>query len=441
MWLPLSNLTFGNDSTLAISSSGIALGIGNKKPQLLTDSDFQWKDMSQLAEILIHSKNVLKNQNVKVILSNTFVRYLVLHWQDGVMTQADWQAIAQHEFRKQFGVLANDWLVQVNLAKHGQKVLAAAIDRNLYLQLQASAKQLGFNIIAIEPLFMSVFNQKNPSMWTLIAEPERLLLCQMHGDGWRQVLVDSPPAGHEYQHSEQLIQRSLLRLETTEQPSKIATYVSAALNKTWQDNIGSHQKLMTPLSGVQPHALWMAELSRLIKQTQKVQLDFTGKTQTKTNLGDVILLLGAISLAAFLWICYQQIQAKTSALQEQAQTSLETHPMARLDPVIEDKLKFAQQAQQQLNLPWMSMLSALEKVKKANPNVEFLNISPNKNRTEIKLNGEATAFADITRLLDILHANNAFSDAVLVNQHLEQDTGKPESQVIYVFEINVGWRL
>lgn len=436
MWLPWSK-----PGTLALSGVGIAFGLRGKKPQLLTDADFQWKDTNQLADILAHSKNALKNQTVKVILSNTFVRYLVLPWQDGVMTQADWQAIAQHEFRKQFGTAAGDWLVQVALGRYGQTVLAAAIDNSLYTQLQAAAKQLSFNISAIEPLLMSACNQNSSNTWVLVAEPQRLLLSQMHGGEWKQVLVDSPPAGRESQHAEQLIQRSLLQLETTAQPGKIAAYVSAALNKTWQDNAGSRQKLMTPLSGTQPHAVWMAGFPPLNNQAKKTQLDFSGKTQAKTKLSDVILLLGTISLAAYLWISHQQTQAQISALQQQAKAGLEARPSVRPDPEMEGNLKFALQAQQRLNLPWMPALSALEAVKKANPNIEFLSISPNKNRAEIKLNGEAATFADITHFLDDLRANAAFSDALLVSQHLEQDADKPKPQVIYVFEINVGWRI
>ncbi len=434
MWLPWSKT-----STLALSNTGIALSIRGEKPQLITDATFEWKDANQLAEILAQSKSVLKNQQVNFVLSNTFVRYLVMPWQDGVLTQADWQAIAQHEFRKQFGATANDWLVRVSLGKHGQTVLAAAIDNKLYAQLQTSAEQLGFNVRVVEPLLMRVLNQNKLNNWVLIAEPQRLLLCQTHDDEWQQVVVDSPPAGQEFQHAEQLIQRSLLQLEASAQPSKIGSFVSKALSKTWQDNIGSRQKLMIPLSGAQPHAVWMAGFSAQNK-AQKIQLDFAGKTETKTKLGDLILLLGALSLAAFLWISYQQTQAKINVLQ-QTEIGAENLSSTKVDPAVQEQLKLSQQAQQQLNLPWMPMLAALEMVKKTNPNIQLLNISPNKNRAEIKLSGEAATFADITHLIDDLRTNAAFSDAVLVSQHLEQDTDRPKSQIIYVFEINVRWRV
>jgi hypothetical protein len=438
-------LPWSRTATLAVCSSGVALSLHGEKPRLLTDATFEWKDSNQLAQILAQSESTLKNQSVNVILSNTFVRYLVLPWQDGVLTQMDWQAIAQHAFRKQFGAAANDWLVRVSLEKYGQTVLAAAIDNSFYAQLQISAEALNFSIGAVEPLLMRVLNQNKPNTWALIAEPERLVLCQMQDSEWRQVLVDSPPAGQEFQHAEQLIQRSLLQLEASAQPSKIGSFVSKALSKIWQDNIGSRQKLMMPLSGAQPHAVWMAGFSAQNK-AQKIQLDFADKAQTKTKLGDLILLLGALFLAAFLWISYQQTQAKIDALQQtemdvERYSGVEGRSGARVDSVVQEQLKLSQQAQQQLNLPWMPMLAALEAVKKANSNIQLLNISPNKNRAEIKLSGEAATFADITHLIDDLRTNAAFSDAVLVSQHLEQDADRPKSSAIYVFEINVGWRV
>lgn len=102
-----------------------------------------------------------------------------------------------------------------------------------------------------------------------------------------------------------------------------------------------------------------------------------------------------------------------------------------------DKLKLAQQTQQQLDLPWMQMLKALETVKASNPHIAILSISPNKNRAEIKLTGQTAEFSDITSFLDALRTNNSFTDAVLVSQHLADDQAK----LLYVFEVNLGWRV
>lgn len=172
---------------------------------------------------------------------------------------------------------------------------------------------------------------------------------------------------------------------------------------------------------------------------QKIHLNFASVKPMAASWQSLILWLLALGLASILWLSYQHNQARIALLQQQAAAHTSPRPMAA-DPAIEEKLKLAMQTQQALDVPWMPMLAALETVKAANPNVHLLSISPNKNRAEIKLNGEATAFADITHLLDDLRANKAFGDAALVNQHLEQDDDK-KSQLTYVFEINLSWRL
>ena len=253
-------LPWSRTSTLAICNHGVALDAGVKKPQLLTDANFKWTEQTQLNEILLKYQDSIKNHAIKVILSNFFVRYLVLPWQDSVFTEADWKAIAQHEFRKQHGALANNWLVSVHLQEYGQAILAAAIDNKLYSQLHESAAQLKFDVVAVEPLLMTLLNQNLPNTWALIAEPERLVLCQIKDGTWQQVFVDSPPAGHEYQHAERLIQRSFLPIDGIVQHGKVATYVSAALLRGWQDSIDGQQRIITKTSSLQPHAVWMASI-------------------------------------------------------------------------------------------------------------------------------------------------------------------------------------
>lgn len=261
MLLPWSSVR-----TLAIAHDGIALRTGGEKPQMLTEAGFQWRAETPLLSLLSQHENSLKNQPIKVVLSNTFVRYLVLPWQDAVFAKADWQAIAQHAFRQQFGAQAGDWRVSVHFQQYGQTVLAAAMNDDVYMQLEAAATALKFNMVRVAPLLMTLLNAHSADAkaidwaltgWVLVAEPQRLLLCQINQGEWQQVLVDSPPAGQEYQHAEQLIQRAMLTALPTP-ATKVASYVSASLSKSWQENIGSRQKMIMPVSGAKPHAAWMA---------------------------------------------------------------------------------------------------------------------------------------------------------------------------------------
>ena len=175
---------------------------------------------------------------------------------------------------------------------------------------------------------------------------------------------------------------------------------------------------------------------------QKIQLNFVGGRQNRASWWDLVLLLAVIVLTGFLLNCYQETKTQINLLQQKTEANPELVPRVALDLALEGSLKYAQQVQQQLNLPWMSMLTALEEVKKSNPNIHLLGIGPIKDRAEIKLNGEAMKFTDITHFLDELRANKVFSDAALVSQHLEQDDSiKSQDKLIYVFEIKLDWRL
>ena len=435
-------LPWSKQSTLAISHHGIAFRHADGQSQLLTDNKFAWSNVAELAEILSAHQSLLKHQHVRVVLSNTLMRYLVLPWQNEVFARNDWQSIAQHEFRKQYGAAADAWKVSVSFSNYGQTIIAAAMDESLFAQLEANAKTLNFNITSVQPLLMTLLNTavEAPRDWALIAEPERILLCRTHNTEWQQILIDSPPTGLEYQHAEQLINRNLLQVATNEQPSKVNSYVSAALHKVWEHTNSKLQKTMLRNNSTQAHALWMAGLP-FNKKSPKINLDFAESPHLNNGLWTWGILAIALLAMTLLYTQYQDTNKKISEqinlAENQAQSNNTAKPSLAAAPAMQDKLRLAQQTQQQLDLPWMQMLKALETVKLANPNIAILSISPSKNRAEIKLTGQTAEFSDLTNFLDALRNNSNFTDAVLVSQHLEDDQAK----LLYVFELNLGWRV
>ena len=428
---------FKANVTLALSQQGLALQQAGSSPQMLSESEFK---LSELSSILAANAPLIKDKTLQVVLSNTFVRYLVLPWRDGIYRQQDWQAIAQHAFRQQYGAIADDWRIKVRLQAYGENVLAAAIDETLCEQLDACAKQFKFKIDSITPLLFLLNEHENA--WLLVAEPARLTLCQIKQGNWQQVLVDVPAHNQEYQQAEQLINRSLMHVPAAEQPNKIASYVSAGLNKNWRDDISSRQKLMQPVSKSMPHAAWLASLP-----VPANALNFASKAFQRPSLWAWLLLLSSLFALLMLWQQYQHIktdvdQANISLISQQTQPldarALSNHKnhQANIEQENQSLNLTLNKAQKNLNTPWLAMLAALERIKSQNPHIELTNISPNKDRAEIKLTGEAAAFSDITQLLNDLRTNPAFNDAVLLGQHVEQDA----ANLIYVFELNIGWR-
>ena len=430
------NLFIAN-ATLALSQQGIALQQAGASAQMLSDREFK---LSDLDTVLAANAPLMKDKTLQVVLSNTFARYLVLPWRDGVYRQQDWQAIAQHAFRQQYGAVADNWRIKVRLQAYGENVLAAAIDETLCEQLDACAKQFNFKIDRITPLLFLLNEHENA--WMLVAEPARLTLCQIKQGNWQQVLVDVPAHNQEYQQAEKLINRSLMHIPAAEQPNKIATYVSAGLNKIWHDDISSRQKLMQPVSKSMPHAAWLASLAM-----PAAALNFAKKPYPRPSFWVWLLLSSSLLALLMVWQQYQQIKTEVG----QANISLVSQQTQQLDAIAlsnhKNQQAYIEQENQTLNLtldmarknlntPWLAMLAALERIKSQNPRVELTNISPNKDRAEIKLKGEAAAFSDITQLLNDLRINPAFSDAVLLSHHVEQEA----ANLIYVFELNIGWR-
>jgi GspL periplasmic domain len=427
--------------TLAISQHDIALSI-NDKNSLLASASEQHAEPSFIADTLVSNQNIFKNQSVNIVLSNVLVRYIVLPWQDKVVKKSDWQAIARNAFSTNFGAVANAWRVQVYLSAIGNNVLAAAIDESLCTQLETSAQQISFSIRSIQPLLIRILGQ-NPHECLLIAEPQRLTLGITQNGNWQQIMVDSPPAGQELAHAEQLIARSFVHANTQSVAQKIPTYVSAALCETWQQQTALGQKtqpmqLIKLANRTGNHAQWLAKMGA---ENHRADLNFVQKTNPTIGLAGACLLACSAACAILFWQQYQQNKQKITQSQQIVSKGLPTKPIAKIDSALAEKKALAVQAQKALNLAWMPMLNAFETVKKNNTDIKVVQLSPNKNRAEIKLKGETNDFGNLPKFLDDLRANAAFSDAVLTSHHLELEADKPKASPIVVFEINVGWQL
>jgi hypothetical protein len=418
--------------TLAIAADGIALKTTDGQTHVLSSADLDWRHPHQLKQIIDAHQALFQQQTLNVVLSNTLVRYCVLPWQDGVHQESDWQAIAQHAFRTQYGATVNQWQVAVQLGAYGHAILAAAIDQTLIDDLNVCAAQHAFRLQNVTPL-LSLLRSAFPHDardWVLVAEPARLVLCQFKLGEWWQVQVDIPALGQEYAQAEQLIARSLLYVKSNEQPSKIASYIAPSLNALWKNDTPYTQKRMLNSPVKTGHAAWMASLP-ISHQT----LNFASNLRPQAGVLSWLACLIATGIFALLAWQYQQANQAKQALVAQANNVYLQPTRHAPNPQLETQLALAQQTQKQLNTPWMPMFSALEKVNQQNPEVAIVQISPNPSRGEIKIKAETKAFKHITAYLESLRQHSAFGDAALTSQHLEQEN----AQLIYVFEVKAVW--
>ena len=175
-------------------------------------------------------------RRVRILLCNQWLRYSVLPWQAGVYSEADWRALAAHQFRQQYGAAAESWDLRVSLQGYGQPAVACALDAGLIAQLTGIARNAGWTLLAIEPALMAVFNRHRAKLaqadhWLLMAEPQRLVLAQLGAGVWQHFYIDSPLAGEEAASAQRLIGQAL-HLQGATAPTAIACFGPATMLPT-----------------------------------------------------------------------------------------------------------------------------------------------------------------------------------------------------------------
>jgi hypothetical protein len=151
---------------------------------------------------------------------------------------------------------------------------------------------------------------------------------------------------------------------------------------------------------------------------KRLQLDYSPYTN---NLRKV---LGGVTLAAcFLvgfWLLAEQRHLNEKISHYEAQAGLSAVSQTARATITSAERQ-AGEATYALNMPWESMLEALEQVQAANPGVHLLAVQPNPNKGEVQLGGEADDFSALMSYKKALRTKPQFVEVVLVNQRLANE--------------------
>ncbi|TCV89537.1 hypothetical protein [Sulfurirhabdus autotrophica] len=127
-----------------------------------------------------------------IVLSNQFVRYVVVPWNDAVSNDEEVAAIAHHRFNQVYGDQASNREVRVSQSAFGAPMLACSMERGLLAGLRIVCQEVGVHLTVIQPALMSVFNHwcdqvKEESSWFCIIEPGKLLIALYFQGGWHAI--------------------------------------------------------------------------------------------------------------------------------------------------------------------------------------------------------------------------------------------------------------
>lgn len=127
--------------------------------------------------------------DVRVVLSNHFVRYALVPWSEQISDRDEEQAFIRHCFSQTYGEDVQRWAMRMSPCGYGETQIASAIDQSLLEGLERVFLSQGLRLVSLQPYFMAMFNQwrhrlPDSAVWFVVAEPGRLCVSRLEGGRW-----------------------------------------------------------------------------------------------------------------------------------------------------------------------------------------------------------------------------------------------------------------
>jgi hypothetical protein len=137
-----------------------------------------WRDAVESAQTALAAA-AKRTASVRFIVSDHFVRYLALAWDDGLGSEAERGAYLRHHFEAVYGARAAGWSFTYDREGEGAARIAVAVDLALVEALGEAAARAGLAVAVIEPLAVAAFNRLRralaaPDCFFVVREPGRL---------------------------------------------------------------------------------------------------------------------------------------------------------------------------------------------------------------------------------------------------------------------------
>jgi hypothetical protein len=131
-------------------------------------------------------------RSLRIHLSASFVRWLLIPWSPQLASRQEVHAYAQLQFRATFGEAAVGWRLGIPQPSPGEPLLVCAVDEALMSALEQCSAVNGVTVQHIGPHFSAAFDywrgrMRRRSMWFVVVEAGAFTLSLSHGGLWRGV--------------------------------------------------------------------------------------------------------------------------------------------------------------------------------------------------------------------------------------------------------------
>jgi hypothetical protein len=135
---------------------------------------------------------------IEVVLSNHFVRYLLVPWSPRIGSADELRNYAAAMFEEIHGEASAGWDVSVSAERGGAPRLAAAVDRALLASLRSAAGPTRLRLASVQPYLMAAYNRvarahTGKDFVFMLLEAGRACIVAAQGGRWCHVGTGAAP--------------------------------------------------------------------------------------------------------------------------------------------------------------------------------------------------------------------------------------------------------
>ena len=148
-----------------------------------------WEPAATTLEALLAATPHWRGASLRIILSNHFVRYTLVPWNDQLNNEQEHLLFAKHHFALTHGPAAKHWAIRLSLDRPGESHVASALDQALMDRLTQISETNHLKLAAVEPLLMASFNRcrqelREETQWFVTVETGMLCGALLGKDRW-----------------------------------------------------------------------------------------------------------------------------------------------------------------------------------------------------------------------------------------------------------------
>ncbi|HTN94275.1 MAG TPA: hypothetical protein VMJ33_06835 [Gallionella sp.] len=169
-----------------------------------------------------------KDADATLILSNHFVHFLLLPWNDVALTEEEKLSLLQLRFAEVYGEASATWELRLNEGSFGSPSLASAVDQGLLEQLKNIFDESTLRLKSIQPNLMAAFNRcyrklgKDPA-WLVVAEQGVFCVGLLREGEWQSIRLRRIE-GEWFDEAMLVLEREMLLAEEQYERSKVYLY-------------------------------------------------------------------------------------------------------------------------------------------------------------------------------------------------------------------------